>query len=70
MLTMRNQDLLDMRRSMQNKIMLDIMEIESKKWPTLLDLHQKVDENVILPQTILNYGEYQKKLQNLAFYAE
>jgi hypothetical protein len=25
---------------------------------------------VVLPQTILNYGEYQNKLQNLAFYAE
>lgn len=26
--------------------------------------------NVVLPQTILNYGEYQRKLQRLAFHAE
>ena len=25
---------------------------------------------MVLPQTILNYGEYQQKLQNLAFFAE
>ena len=50
------------QKSIQNKIMLDIMQIESKKWPTLLDLNQKVDENIVLPQTILNYSEYYKKL--------
>lgn len=37
------------QKSIQNKIMLDIMQIESKKWPTLLDLNQKVDENIVLP---------------------
>jgi hypothetical protein len=51
-------------------MMLDVMQVDSRKWPTLADLNTKVDENVVLPQTILNYGEYQKKLQNLAFYAE
>ncbi len=51
-------------------MMLDVMQIDSRKWPTLADLNTKVNENVVLPQTILNYGEYQKKLQNLAFYAE
>ena len=50
--------------------MLDVMQIDSKKWPTLGDLNEKINENVVLPQTILNYEEYQKKLQNLAFYAE
>jgi len=50
--------------------MLDVMEIDSKKWPTLLDLNQKINENVVLPQTILNYSEYYEKLQNLAFYSE
>jgi len=60
----------DTKNAMQTKIMLDIMQIESRKWPTLLDLNQKINENVILPQTILNYAEYQQKLQNLALYAE
>lgn len=63
-------DLKQTKKAMDNRLMLDVMEIDSKKWPTLQDLNQKVDENVVLPQTILNYGEYQQKLQNLAFYAE
>lgn len=46
---MRDHDLKDMKRAMENRIMLDVMEIDAKKWPTLEDLHQKVDENVILP---------------------
>lgn len=67
---MKIRDLYDTKKKMENRMMLDVMEIDSRKWPTLLDLNTKVNENVVLPQTILNYGEYQKKLQNLAFYAE
>jgi len=67
---MRFKDLKDTKKAMENKLMLDVMQIDSKKWPTLSDLNSKIDENVILPQTIMNYGEYQQKLQNLAFYAE
>ncbi len=67
---MKIKDLYDTKKKMENRMMLDVMEIDSRKWPTLLDLNTKVNENVVLPQTILNYGEYQKKLQNLAFYAE
>lgn len=59
---MRRKDLQDTKRAMQNKLMLDAMQIESQKWPTLYDLNTKIDENVVLPQTILNYGEYQMKL--------
>ena len=33
-------------------------------------LDESINANVVIPQTILNYGEYQKKLQNLAIYAE
>jgi hypothetical protein len=55
---------------MDNRLMLDVMQVDSAKWPTLTTLNDKVNENVVLPQTILNYGEYQLKLQNLAFYAE
>ena len=39
--------------------MLDMMQTDSKKWPTLADINKKIDENVILPQTILNYSDYQ-----------
>ena len=67
---MRVKDLKDTKKAMDNRLMLDVMEVDSRKWPTLADLNTKVDENVVLPQTILNYGEYQNKLQNLAFYAE
>ena len=68
--TMKTRDLRDTKKALENKMMLDTMQIDSQKWPTLLDLNAKVDANVVLPQTILNYGEYQTKLQNLAFYAE
>ncbi len=67
---MRLRDLSDSKRTMDNKLMLDVMQVDSRKWPTLADLNEKVNENVVLPQTILNYGEYQQKLQNLAFFAE
>lgn len=56
---MIRKDREDTKNAMQTKIMLDMMQIESRKWPTLLDLNQKINENVILPQTILNYAEYQ-----------
>jgi hypothetical protein len=67
---MRLRDLSDSKRTMDNRLMLDVMQVDSRKWPTLADLNEKVNENVVLPQTILNYGEYQQKLQNLAFFAE
>jgi hypothetical protein len=59
---MRVRDLNETKRAMDNRLMLDVMQVDSRKWPTLGDLNQKVDENVVLPQTILNYGEYQQKL--------
>ena len=68
--TMRDQDIKDGRRRMENRYLLDAMEIESRRWPKLHDLDNSVATNIILPQTILNYGEYQMKLQRLAFYAE
>ena len=55
---MKVKDLLDTKKKMENKMMLDVMQIDSTKWPTLADLNTKVNENVVLPQTILNYGEY------------
>ena len=46
---MRRQDLLNMKKSMQNRIMLDVMQIDSRRWPTLEDMNDKINENVILP---------------------
>lgn len=67
---MRRKDLKDTKKAIETRLMLDTMQIDSKRWPTLGDINEKIHDNVILPQTILNYGEYYNKLQNLAFYAE
>ena len=58
MVKLTAKDLRDTKKALEKKIMLDMMQIETKRWPTLADINAKVDENVILPQTILNYGEY------------
>ena len=68
--TMRQKDVNDGKRKMTNRYMLDAMQIESRRWPKLDDLEGSIQTNIILPQTILNYSEYQDKLQRLAFYAE
>lgn len=46
------------------------MTIDSRRWPKLENLDESIKTNVVVPQTILNYTEYQMKLQRLAFYAE
>jgi hypothetical protein len=46
---MRIRDLKDTKKAMENRIMLDVMEVDSRKWPTLADLNEKVNENVVLP---------------------
>ena len=56
---MKIKDLNDTKKAMETRMMLDVMQIDSEKWPTLSNINEKVDENVVLPQTILNYGEYQ-----------
>lgn len=39
--------------------MLDALQIEAtRQWPTLANLDYKINTDVVLPQTILNYGEY------------
>ena len=39
--------------------MLDGLEMEAAKhWPSLSNLQQKIDADVIVPQTVLNYQEY------------
>lgn len=67
---MKRADLLNTKKAMETRIMLNTMKIDSKRWPTLVDINEKIDDHVILPHTILDYGEYYNKLQNLAFYAE
>ena len=49
MTKLREKDLKDTKKAMETKLMLDVMQIESKKWPTLSDLNSKIDENVVLP---------------------
>jgi hypothetical protein len=46
---MRRKDLIDTKRAMENRLMLNAMEIDSKKWPTIFDLNTKINDNVILP---------------------
>jgi hypothetical protein len=67
---MKHRDLQQGKRKMMNRYMLDAMQIESRRWPKINDLDTSIKTNIILPQTILNYSEYQDKLQRLAFYAE
>ena len=51
--------------------MLDGLEMEAtKSWPNMANLATKIEADVIVPQTILNYPEYTLKLQRLAMFAE
>ena len=52
-----------MRRNIGNKLMLDGLEMEAaKSWPNMTNLASKIEADVIVPQTVLNFGEYQSKL--------
>ena len=66
---MRDEDIREGQRRMENRYKLDAMELESKRWPKLNNMDNWTTK-YLLPQTILNYEEYQTKLQRLAFYAE
>ena len=67
---MHRHDIAEGKRRLENRYKLDAMTIDSRRWPKLGDLDNTIATNVLLPQTILNYGEYQMKLQRLAFYAD
>mgnify|MGYP007047731631 CR=1 FL=1 len=56
---MREADIADGKRRLENRYKLDAMQIDSRRWPKLSDLDNTVATNVVLPETILNYGEYQ-----------
>ena len=56
---MKMKDIKNMRKSLQNKMMLDTMDMDAEKnWPTMANLHDKIDADVVIPQTILNYKDY------------
>lgn len=59
---MLDEDIREGKRRMENRYMLDAMTLESKRWPKLQDIDDKYDTKILLPQTILNYAEYQLKL--------
>lgn len=60
---MRMQDIRNMRKSIGDKLMLQGFEMEARKgWPTLSNLSEKIEADVVIPQTILNYTEYSLKL--------
>ena len=68
---MRMTDIKNMRKSINNKMMLDSMDMDAEKnWPTMANLQDKIDADVIIPQNVLNYKDYQNKLQRLAIFAE
>ena len=47
---MRMQDIRNMRKTIGNKLMLDGLEMEAaKSWPTLTNLAQKIEADVIVP---------------------
>ena len=59
---MKHQDIAENRRLMTNRYMLDAMQLESRRWPKMVDLDTKISAEFVLPQTILNYTDYQEKL--------
>lgn len=67
---MRQNEIQEGKRRLENRYKLDAMTIDSRRWPKLENIENNIAANVILPQTILNYSEYQLKLQRLAFHAE
>ena len=69
--SMKIKDIKNMRQGIENKLMLDLMQMECDKyWPTLANVNERIETEVIIPQTILNFAEYQTKLQKLALFAE
>ena len=69
--SMQLKDIANMTKTTSNQIMLDALELEhEKRWPTLATLDDKIDLDLIIPQNVLNFSEYQSKLQKLAIYAD
>lgn len=47
--TMRDEDIKEGKRRLENKYMLDAMTLESKRWPKIEDLENSIETNVVLP---------------------
>ena len=68
---MQLKDIGNMSKTISDKIMLDALQLEeTKRWPKLGKLDQSINLDLIFPQNILNFGEYQEKIQKLALYAD
>ena len=68
---MRMADIKNLRKQINDKMMLRGLEMEANKnWATMANLNSKIEADVVIPQTILNYTEYHQKLQRLAMFAE
>jgi hypothetical protein len=68
---MRHADITRSTEKIDKRLMLDALQMEAiKHWPSLANLHRKINADVVIPQTVLNNSEYSKKLQRLAMYAE
>jgi hypothetical protein len=50
------------RKMLENRYKLDAMTIDSRRWPKLDDLENSIKTSLIVPQTVLNFHEYQRKL--------
>ena len=69
--TMQLKDIANITKNISNSIMLDALELEQeKRWPKLGNLDKKIDLDLIFPQNVLNFSEYQAKIQKLALLAE
>ena len=55
---MKLEDIREGKRRLENRYKLDAMTIDSRRWPKLNDLDNTIATNILLPQTILDYGEY------------
>ena len=47
--TMRNADIADGKRKLENRYKLDAMQIDSRRWPKLEDLDGTVTTDFVLP---------------------
>ena len=61
--SMRLKDIANMKKKISDNIMLDALQLEQeKRWPRLGSLDQSIDLDIIFPQHVLNFSEYQQKL--------
>lgn len=46
---MRDEDIREGKRRLENRYKLDAMQLESRRWPKLHDLESTIATNIILP---------------------